>query len=237
MKKTHNKKTTTHKKTDIHKPSQKNQQQWLINTVAVVLLVIFIGIFLYMARSPNQQPSISMQQAGEALRDIEYQFKNASPLVQGVILEFSDYECPVCQRAYPHIQQMKQQYGQTYPVVTMHFPLPHNPNAYHAAAAAVCAQQQGLFEEYHAHIFANVHNLQQQALRQYAIAVGLDVDLFDACIESGAGASQVQADMQLGQSLGVRGTPSFVLIKNGQVRFIEGFRSVSAIIAEFDEMP
>ena len=53
------------------------------------------------------------------------------------------------------------------------------------------------------------------AFKQYAATIGLDTDEFNSCLDSGEMASEIQADMQDGQAVGVSGTPGFII--NGKL--------------------
>lgn len=70
------------------------------------------------------------------------------------IVEFSDFECPYCARAYDTVNQIKEAYPNDVKIVYKHFPLSNiHPNAENAAKAAVCAQEQGKFWEMHDKLF------------------------------------------------------------------------------------
>lgn len=87
-----------------------------------------------------------------------------------------------------------------------------------AAEAAQCAREQGKFWEYHDKLFANQRALSDEDLKKYASELGLDTDKFNACYDSGKYRSDVLQDAQVGQQVGVRGTPAFFI--NG--RFLSG---------------
>ncbi len=70
------------------------------------------------------------------------------------IVEYSDFECPFCQRAFPTVKQVMETYPNEVKVVYKHLPLTNlHPNAHAAAVASVCAQKQGKFWEYHDVLF------------------------------------------------------------------------------------
>lgn len=88
-----------------------------------------------------------------------------------------------------------------------------------AAEASECANDQGLFWEYHDLLFANQHGENQGAfskdiLKQLADQLPLDRQSFDACLDSGQHTDLVQTEVAFAQSLGVRSTPSFVINGN-----------------------
>ena len=84
------------------------------------------------------------------------------------ILEFSDFECPYCQKAQSMIREMLAKYEGKVKLVWKDFPLPNHEYAVPAAVAARCAQEQGKFWEYHDVLFANQQALTSPDLRRHA---------------------------------------------------------------------
>lgn len=99
--------------------------------------------------------------------------------------------------------------------VFRHFPLPIHEHAARAAQAAIEAQRQGAFWPYHDHVFRNQAAMTDPDLVGYAEALGLDSGAFERALADGTHQARMHADMELGISLAVRGTPTF---------FINGFR-------------
>ena len=87
-----------------------------------------------------------------------------------------------------------------------------------AAEAAQCAHSQGKFWDYHDKLFENQRQLGGDSLKQYAADIGLDVEAFNTCFDSGEFRASVQQDFLTGQGAGVTGTPAFFI--NG--RFLNG---------------
>ena len=65
------------------------------------------------------------------------------------IIEFSDFQCPFCERAFPTVTKVLNDYGDKIHFVYRHFPLNGHPQARPAAEAAACAAEQGKFWPYH----------------------------------------------------------------------------------------
>lgn len=147
------------------------------------------------------------------------------------IVEWSDFECPYCSRGASTLDELKTKYGEKISVVFRHFPLEFHPNARKAAEAAICAQEQGKFWEFHDKLFANQRALGLEDLGRYADEVTLDKAKFQDCLSSGRHAPQVQADFEAGQKAGVTGTPGFFV--NG--RFLGGALPVDAFSKVIDE--
>lgn len=134
------------------------------------------------------------------------------------LVMFIDFECPFCQQAFPIVQQLRQTYGDALRVVFKHFPIASlHPLAYQASEAAACAWEQGSFWEYYELVFQR-KNLSSSALSSYAETLGLDMSLFEQCIDEQRYDTHINDDLQQGIAIGVRGTPTYVL--NG--RKIEG---------------
>lgn len=70
------------------------------------------------------------------------------------IVEFSDFECPFCQRAYPTVEQIMSEYKGKVRLVYKQLPLTNlHPHAQGAALASVCAQKQNKFWDYYHKLF------------------------------------------------------------------------------------
>src|SRR6266487_3391385 len=136
----------------------------------------------------------------------------AGPAV--TVTEFSDFQCPHCQRAAVVVEQLRQIYGDNVKFVFKQMPLPMHQYAFKAAQAAVIAQQQGKFWEYHDRLFA-ASDLSVDALRAMAAEVGLKKEEFSQALDSDASRAAVEKDIQDAKQLGVRGTPTFFV--NGKI--------------------
>ena len=125
------------------------------------------------------------------------------------IIEYSDFQCPYCARVNPTLDRIVQTYGDKVRIVFKDFPLPNHPEAPKAAEAAHCAGEQGKFWEMHDRLFANQQALQVPLLKQYATVLGLNMDAFNQCFDSGKHADRVGENLREGEALGVSSTPTF----------------------------
>lgn len=130
------------------------------------------------------------------------------------LMEFSDYDCPFCRR---HATQVMPELVKNYvdtgklKYVMRENPLAMHPNAMGAAQAALCAGEQGQYWQMHDKLFANQRQLAVENLKVFGTELGLDSAAFDACLDSGNYEKRVNDDIAAGRSLGVRGTPGFVI--------------------------
>ena len=130
------------------------------------------------------------------------------------IVEFSDFDCPYCQRATNTLAKILVEYGDQIRFVYKDYPLPSHPNAFKAAEAGNCANDQGQFWPFHDRLFERQGSLDVPSLKTYASELGLDTDAFEACLDSGQYASRVERDLQIGSGYGVSSTPT--LFVNGR---------------------
>lgn len=69
------------------------------------------------------------------------------------MIEYTDFECPYCNMAFPTIEALLAKYGDKISLEYRSFPLNFHPNAQKAAEAALCAGEQGKFWEMHDKMF------------------------------------------------------------------------------------
>jgi protein-disulfide isomerase len=148
------------------------------------------------------------------------------------IVEFSDFQCPFCQRVLPALSEVRSRYGDKVKLVFRDFPLDRlHPQARRAAEAARCARDQNKFWQYHDLLFAKAPQADPEQLKAYAEQLGLDVPAFERCLASGKHAAGVQKDLDEGIRLGVSGTPGFFV--NG--RPLSGAQPVERFVRVIDD--
>jgi protein-disulfide isomerase len=128
------------------------------------------------------------------------------------LVEYGDYECTHCGRAYPIVKGVQERLGPKLRFVYRNFPLTQShPHAQHAAEAAEAAGAQGQFWEMHDALFEHQRALDDQHLVQYAEALGLDGGRLQQDLASHAHAGRVREDFRSGIRSGVNGTPTFFI--------------------------
>ena len=147
------------------------------------------------------------------------------------IVEFSDFECPFCFRFFDQtLPLIQEDYIDTGKVKLVYRDLPIDsihPNTRPTHIAAECADEQGMFWEYHDILFENqaewnklgAADLDSQ-LKQYATILELQSTSFDQCLLSQDIADEVQADVLQAVSYSANGTPTF-FIGNEQDGFVK----------------
>ncbi len=128
------------------------------------------------------------------------------------LVEYGDYQCPHCERAYPIVKDVQRTLGSQLRFVFRNFPLTRiHPEAEHAAEAAEAAAAQGAFWPMHDRLFERQFALDDDRLVEYAADLGLDADRLRGELEAGTHAARVRDDFMSGVKSGVNGTPTFFI--------------------------
>ena len=131
------------------------------------------------------------------------------------LVEYGDFECPQCGRAYPIVKAVQQSLGNQLRFVFRNFPLSEShPHAEHAAEASEAAAVQSRYWEMHDTLFENQDSLDAADLVVYAENLGLDVTRFERELRGGLYTKDVEDDFSTGIRSGVNGTPTFFV--NGE---------------------
>ncbi len=216
--------------------SQKTRATGSSGGKGTIVLAFALGIAVGFAMgSGSGGSSVAFSGAMSGLEDRAFLGPSDAPVT---IVEYTDYQCTFCQRHYVStFQTILDEYEGDIRYFIRHFPSPSiHPAAPRAAVAAVCAEEQGSFFEYHDRLFRQRDpDLSQAGLLKYAEDLDLDMSRFNSCVVSEDTWATVQEDHELGSTYGVSGTPAFFI--NGRVVFgaqpLEAFRT--AIDAALEE--
>ena len=148
------------------------------------------------------------------------------------IVEFTDFQCPACAAMQPVLEEVLKSYGNKVRFVVRDFPLNQHENARKAAEAANAANAQGKFFEYIAMLFKNQKALDVPSLKRYASDLGLDRARFDAALDRGVYAAEVEKDVSDGELYGVGSTPT-IFINGVQLKVLsaEGLKQAIDVAA------
>jgi protein-disulfide isomerase len=192
---------------------------------AVVLLLAATRDIVLRARTPRAAstavPTLAPLRDPLSLVPTARGVELGDPDAPVTIVAFGDYQCPACAafalRFKPRIDTTFAQTGQArfvfydLPLVSRH------PNAFLAARAGRCAEDQDRFWEFHEETMRNQDEWSAlaapyEAFDQYADAVGVDVPDFRACLASDRHTDLVQANAELASKLGINSTPSIIVV-------------------------
>jgi protein-disulfide isomerase len=120
------------------------------------------------------------------------------------------------------------QYPNEVKLVVKHFPLRNHKFAKKAAAAALSANEQGKFWEFHHKLFENYKTLNDAKIQAIAEELGLDMIKFKKEMRSPGIVGLINRDLKNGRQVGVRGTPTIFI--NGKISKKRGLSGFSEMI-------
>lgn len=167
------------------------------------------------------------------------------PSAPVTIVEFGDYQCHQC---YNWFHNTKPSISRDYidsgkaNLIFVDFAF-LGRDSITAAQASYCAEDQAKYWEYHDELYYSqepqIDNgwADKERLKAFAFSLGLDMDLFDSCLDSGKYAKRVQYNIAQAREQGFSGTPTFVIVgSNGQQEKIIGAQPYSVFKQVIDSM-
>lgn len=168
------------------------------------------------------------REAGEVapITDDDYIVGNRNAKI--ALIEYSDLECPFCQRFHATAQRLVDNNDGEVMWVYRHFPLTQlHPSAQRAAISAECAGKLGGNDAFWAFldgIFVDQRALDTGSLSALASEIGVSQSAYDSCVEARETESLVNDDLNTGKRAGVTGTPGNIIInvETGESRLLPG---------------
>jgi protein-disulfide isomerase len=184
-----------------------------------VIAAIIIGGISFVAMNPD---SLTVDNSKTS---VSLDTQNGSPVLGSpdapvTIVEFGDYQCPFCQRwntnTKPPIVENFIETGKAKLVFVDLAIIGRDSQKAHAGS--YCADEQGLYWEYHDFLYANQGHensgwVNSNNLKSLVSGIdGLDTDSFAQCLDSGKYEQRVRDNTNIAKKAGARSTPSFIII-------------------------
>lgn len=143
------------------------------------------------------------------------------------LVEFTDYQCPYCSRfhttTFPEIKKQFIDSGKVR-FISRDLPLGFHENAMPAARAARCAGEQDKYWEVRHVLSSNPKNLSEPAISKYAEELQLDMAQFQSCLNSEKYKAEINKDITDANSVGITGTPGFIIGRTPTDGTLEGIK-------------
>ena len=210
----------------------------------VIFLVVGVGYAVYFSSYDDNMMNLDMErQVGTINTSL------ASPILGSVlapvtIIEFGDYQCPNCKKWFLDTKpDIVTNYIDTGKASLIFVDIAFlGKDSVPAARATYCAEEQGKYWEYHGFLYSNQMSIDNgwaniDSLKGYANNLGLDMDLFVRCIDSGKYEKRVSFNTEESEKNGVTGTPTFVIVgPQGQQERILGPQPYAVFEKVIDSM-
>lgn len=203
----------------------------LASTVIVALAAVaMLGLYVH-DRSSTTEDEGTYAEGWESWEPAFHFGPADAPLKVDV---FMDFTCPYCARLHPVLDSAITRFEGRLTIRFHHFPLRGHEYGFDGAVAADCAQRQGMFEPMYDQLYLKRDSIGEKSWRSFATDAGVnDLEEFETCLERPRSEfTRVSAGRELGERIGVRGTPGIWV--NGW-RYPQG-RTVEAFVEKAEEL-
>jgi len=159
------------------------------------------------ATAANQRKAIAQNRT--ALLSDPDSVVGGNPKGDVTLVEFFDYRCPYCKQMEPTMQALLKEDGKLR-IVYKEFPI-LGPVSVFASRVAIAARKQGKYEEFRSQMISLKGNIDQDAVMKTAASSGLDLDKLKTDMAAPEVDKIIQRNYALAQTLGIDGTPGFVV--------------------------
>ncbi len=226
-----------------YKKMEKNMLSRVKIGVALVLVIIGLGISGYSINNMQADEKISpletiniseIQQISHTLGD------DSAPIK---LIEFGDFQCPFCGEWYQETKPtFDKEYISTGKVQLIFVDYPFlGEDSYPTAYASYCAEEQGMYWEFHEIVYLNQGEMndgwaQSDNIRDLSEQAELDMEAFDQCMSSTNHKEQLDRNIAIGNENSVNQTPTFMIISATDSQKIEGKQPIAIFDKVIQEM-
>ena len=220
--------------------------------ISCLVLGIFLGNFIGEKDSQHlvESPTITNIEELQNAQKLAALVENGSPILGNIdapltLVEFGDYQCSFCKKHFVQTHDLiMKNYVATGNVKILFKDMIVTPgeDSIHAAHAAHCAKDQGMFWKYHYMLYNNWEGentgwITDDILNKFAKNIDLDMNEFSKCMSEKKWMNLINASVEDANTMGVTGTPSFFLIgSENEIAKIHGAQPYEAFKRTIDSM-
>ena len=212
--------------------------------IGIASIAIIAGIAASLSASSSETVNLDMERTHGTISTAMGSPVLGDPSAPVTIVEFGDYQCHQCYNWFhntkPSIESEYIETGRANLVfVDLAFLGSDSPKA---AQASYCAEDQEMYWDYHDLLYASQESkidggwANPERLKAFAFSLGLDMELFESCLDSGKYSKRVQYNSQEAREHGVRGTPGFFIVGPDGQQELRGAQPFSVFKQILDTM-
>ena len=174
--------------------------------------------------------------------------ENGSPILGDpnapiTVLEWGDYQCTFCYKFHQNtLEIIKNDFVKNgkMKIVFKDFPL-NGPDSLLAAEATYCAEDQGMYWQYHDELYHNWGGertgwITRESLDKFATSINLDLEEFNKCLDGQKYKEHVISLYEFGRDIGIDATPSFLVFNEKKIIKITGNQPLEVFLKTFDDL-
>lgn len=188
--------------------------------IGVIVIAIIAGVVASLFVPASETVNLDMSRTHGTISTAMGSPVLGDPSAPITIVEFGDYQCHQCYNWFHNTKPaIFQDYIETGKANLIFVDLAFlGRDSLKAAQASYCAEDQEMYWEYHDLLYISQESkidggwANTERLKAFAFSLGLDMDLFESCLDSGKYSKRVQYNIQQAREHGVRGTPGFFIV-------------------------
>jgi len=211
--------------------------------IGVIVVAIIAGITALSTSSPSETVNLDMGRTHGTISTAMGSPILGNPSAPITIVEFGDYQCEQCYAWFHETKpSIVRDYIDTGKANLVFVDLAFlGRDSIPASMATYCAEDQGMYWEYHDLLYNSQESVDggwanSERLKAFAFSLGLDMELFESCLDSGKYSKRVQYNIQQARENGVRGTPGFFIVGPDGQQKIGGAQPFSVFQKILDSM-
>lgn len=211
--------------------------------LGVIVVAILAGIAVSLSTPSSETVNLDMGRTHGSISTSMGSPILGDPNAPITIVEFGDYQCEMCYRWFhtskPQIVENYIETGKANLVfVDLAFLGRDSPKA---AQASYCAEDQEKYWDFHDILYNSQEHVDNgwansERLKAFAFELGLDMELFNSCLDSGKYSKRVQYNIQQAREQGIRSTPTFIVVGDNQQKQISGAQPYSVFKQVLDTL-
>ena len=132
------------------------------------------------------------------------------------VVAYESFACPFCKADQETLKRVMKKFGPLLRFTTKDYPTEGiHPGAFDAHLAASCANEQGVYWEYHDLLFEGDPQFDRKNLKLLSKNLGIDISQFNDCLADEKYASEIRQDYASGVELDIPGAPTYII--NGEI--------------------
>ena len=213
-------------------------------SIGIIFAMIGIAVAFTLSSPSAETVNLDMERTHGTISTAMGSPILGNPSAPITIVEFGDYQCHQCYNWFHNTKPaISKNYIDTGKVnlvfVDLAFLGRDSPKA---AEASYCAEDQNAYWEYHDLLYISQESkidngwANSERLKAFAFSLGLDMELFESCLDSGKYSKRIQYNVQEARDHGVRGTPGFFIIGPDGQQYVSGAQPFSVFKQILDPM-
>jgi protein-disulfide isomerase len=210
--------------------------------IGVIVVAIIAGIAVFSSPS-SETVNLDMGRTHGTISTAMGSPILGNPSAPITIVEFGDYQCEKCYEWFHNTKPaITTEYIETGKVNLVFVDLAFlGRDSSIAAQASYCAEDQKMYWEYHDLLYTSQEHIDNgwansERLKAFAFSLGLDMELFESCLDSGKYSKRVQFNIQQAKEHGVRGTPGFFIVSSDSQQQLSGAQPFSVFKQVMDSV-